>query len=78
MVIPGFEPDGCTMWFDGNWRECCDAHDLAYAVHFDKFQADIALGWCVAQHGHPVIGLIMFAGVAVFGVIWWARRRQKE
>lgn len=72
MTTGGSDPvalagDGCTGWFDGTWRGCCDAHDLAYAMQLDRLQADIALGWCVAQHGHPVMGLLMLVGVAAFG-----------
>lgn len=37
--------DGCTLWFDRlgdlDWRQCCDAHDLAYYQQADKWEADV-------------------------------------
>lgn len=69
--------DGCTLWIDGVWRACCDAHDLAYAkvaVPLDKIIADLDLARCVAGTGHGVVALVMLAGVTVFG--WFFIRRK--
>lgn len=68
-----FESDGCTGWVDGVWRHCCDAHDLAYASGFDKFQADLALQECVAATGNPVMAFIMLVGVSLFGWIFYRK-----
>lgn len=76
--------DGCTNWFNGDWRACCDAHDYAYAhavTVLDKVLADEALRRCVAMAGsgdlwHWLMGLVMFAGVSIFG--WFYVRWQKR
>lgn len=65
--------DGCTLWFDGNWRHCCDVHDVAYTTSSGKLMADFDLAVCVAQTGHPGIALIMLAGVTLFGWIFYRR-----
>lgn len=70
--------DGCTGWFDGFWRHCCDAHDkagLEAVTVFDWWQASKDLEDCVAAAGAPLMGFIMAAGTAVFGlVLFWLRR----
>lgn len=66
--------NGCTLWFDGVWRQCCDLHDLAYAAGTDKILADLDLARCVAQTGHGTMGLIMLAGVTFFGWLFYRRR----
>jgi len=70
--------DGCTLWFNGDWRACCDAHDAAYAVvsaPLDKVIADLDLARCVAETGHGLMALVMLAGVTLFG--WFFIRRRK-
>lgn len=69
--------NGCTGWFDGVWRHCCDAHDLDYALGVDKLQADLALAACVTDTGHPIIALVMLAGVTLFGWFFYRRRKIK-
>lgn len=73
--------DGCTFWLDGlaglDWRHCCDAHDVAYYQLADKWTADVDLMSCVAQAGAPVMGLIMFLGVTIFGGIWYWRGKRR-
>lgn len=47
-----FTTDGCSMFFDGNWRECCAVHDIAYwkgGTEFEKKASDQALSDCVAK-----------------------------
>lgn len=65
--------DGCTGWFDGTWRICCDAHDLDYSLGVDKLQADWALFQCVAPHD-PISAFLMLLGVTLFGWIFYRRR----
>lgn len=77
--MPGAIPvtgDGCTGWFDGSWRHCCDLHDLAYSLGVDKLTADLDLFECVVNAGHPVIAGIMLIGVVLFGWLFYRRRRQ--
>ena len=45
-----FESDGCSMWPDGNYRQCCVEHDRAYHAGGTKEQrraADEVLRDCV-------------------------------
>lgn len=78
--MPSGFGDGCTLWPNGDWVQCCDAHDWAYAQGVDKIQADLALAQCVAGTGHGVMALVMLLGVSIFGGIWYAaaRRRRKN
>ncbi len=68
-----FTSDGCSLWFDGDWLECCVVHDLAYwrgGIREERQKADRALKQCVADRGYPAMAGIMVAGVRVGGV-WW-------
>lgn len=78
-MVPGPDAvgDGCTGWFDGSWRACCDLHDLAYAIGADKLQADWALFQCVLPHS-PINAVLMLAGVTLFGWIFYRRARRAD
>ena len=68
-----FTSDGCSLWFDGDWVECCVQHDLAYwrgGTSKERQEADRALEQCVAKRPHTVMAPIMYAAVRAFGV-WW-------
>lgn len=77
--------DGCTDFFNGDWRACCDAHDYAYAhasTVMQKIAADGALFQCVWHTGqgdvwHLLIGLIMLVGVSIFGWFFWKPQGRK-
>lgn len=75
-TLTGLNPahsDGCTGWFDGTWRHCCDAHDAAYAAGEVTLQTHIELGQCVAQtSGGLLMGVAMFLATA----LWWAVRHR--
>lgn len=65
-----FTSDGCSAWPDGDWRECCIEHDMAYWCGGDarsRKAADEGLRACVARHGHPTIGALMYYGVRAGG-----------
>lgn len=66
--------DGCTLWIDGSWRHCCDLHDFHYDALYDKLWADIELYKCVADTGYPIIAIVMFIGVTLFGSLFYYRR----
>lgn len=70
MTPTGPHDDGCTLWFDGSWRHCCDTHDAAYAAGTVDLTTHLDLAACVAATGWPLIGLIMGAATA----IWWVVR----
>lgn len=72
MFGPG---DGCTLWFDGVWRHCCDVHDIAYEIGADKAVADLELAVCVAKTGNAGMAFLMLLGLTLFGGIFHRRRR---
>jgi hypothetical protein len=70
-----FRVDGCSVFPDGNWGECCKEHDIAYwcgGSYLDRLWADLRLGGCVAREGWPVVGqalaLFMPLGVQAGGM----------
>lgn len=70
---PGYHTDGCTLWPDGNWVTCCDAHDWAWQNGADFLQSNFELGACVANHGHLLMGIVMFLGVSTIGVVFYLK-----
>lgn len=66
--------DGCTMWFDGDYKDCCVQHDLEYLKGGNnwrtRLRADNMLFICVAgKKGlwHIALAPVMWAGVRIFG-----------
>lgn len=73
-ILPeGFKSDGCTLFPDGDFRDCCQAHDLVYfsgGSLRERWRADNQLMACVAKKKgwhHKLIAPIMRAGVFVGG-----------
>lgn len=73
---PGFVSDGCTAFPDGNYRECCEAHDLDYfkgGSFSERRASDKRLYRCVKAKGgwkNKVRAPMMYLGVRVFGTGW--------
>ena len=71
---PGFKSDGCTLFPDGNYRDCCVAHDLEYYKGGSLKQrraSDKRLYRCVKNKsgkGKTFIASMMYIGVRVGGV----------
>jgi hypothetical protein len=60
--------DGCTLWFDGVWRHCCEAHDQAYLDQSVTLMTHVDLGVCVVQaSGNLTVGI----GMAAATCLWW-------
>lgn len=81
MAAPDTD-DGCTDFPEGNWHECCVAHDHEYrsirygVLNFAaRRRADLALFRCVRSHGHPVVAALMFVGVRAFAWPAWFMNR---
>lgn len=36
--------NGCDFWFDGNWKTCCDLHDIAFQQPNSDF-----MDWTIAN-----------------------------
>ena len=67
-----FRSDGCTMFPDGNYRECCVEHDKSYFFGGSLKQrraADKELFRCVRSKGNgKFLASIIYVGVRVGGV----------
>ncbi|QQS33931.1 MAG: hypothetical protein IPM50_04955 [Acidobacteriota bacterium] len=63
--------DGCSLFPDGDWGECCEAHDRDYFVGGTKAErkaSDRRLRQCVRAKGHKYISVMMYFGVRIGGV----------
>lgn len=65
-----FVTDGCSLWPDAVWQDCCVAHDMKYwcgGSATARAEADQKLALCVAGAGHPIIGKVMQVGTRLGG-----------
>ena len=71
-VMPDdFVSDGCSMFPDGDYRDCCVVHDKAYyfgGTRSERLAADNKLYQCVRSKGHKYIAPTMWLGVRLGGV----------
>ena len=70
---PEFVGDGCTWFPDGDYGDCCLAHDRDYyrgGTKEERKASDKRLAQCVRSKGHKYISRLMFLGVRVGGVGW--------
>lgn len=73
-IPANYKSDGCTWFPDGDYRDCCVAHDDAYYTGGSwkkRLQADKRLYVCVANKEgayHKIIAPLMWLGVRVGGV----------
>jgi len=76
------QSDGCTLFPDGWWHECCHAHDVGYWLgEVARAQLDLELATCVAGTAlvaGPILGGVMWAGVRLFGRFAWRTHREQE
>ena len=75
--------DYCTLFPEGWWGHCCEAHDAAYAAQIGQAVADATLLQCVATAGggwlapvSAVVGAVMYIGVRTFGRRWYWRAKR--
>ena len=73
-VMPAdFKSDGCSLFPDGNYHDCCVEHDKAYyfgGTKAERKAADRQLCDCVRAKGHRFLAPMMYLGVRVGGVAW--------
>jgi hypothetical protein len=74
-ALPGnFKTDGCTLFPDGDYKNCCVSHDLAYfngGTLRERLRADNVLFKCVANKKgwwHKIVAPVMWTGVRIGGV----------
>jgi hypothetical protein len=69
-----FTTDGCSLWRDSSWQECCIEHDLIYwcgANSDNRRVADRGLRACVVQHQSSSFNAgLMYWGVRIGGNRW--------
>jgi hypothetical protein len=73
-VMPAdFKSDGCSLFPDGNYRNCCVEHDKSYyfgGTKAERKAADQKLRACVREKGHRFLAPMMYLGVRIGGVAW--------
>ena len=65
-----FTTDGCSMWPDGPWVDCCVSHDIAYWCSGnaeDRLAADKELQKCANDASFSPMGTLMLLGVRLGG-----------
>lgn len=70
---PDFVGDGCTWFPDGDYADCCLAHDRDYyrgGTKEERRASDKRLRQCVRAKGHKYISRFMYLGVRIGGVAW--------
>ena len=73
-VMPAdFKSDGCSLFPDCNYRDCCIEHDRLYyfgGTKEERKAADRQLRACVRAKGHRYLAPLMYLGVRIGGVAW--------
>jgi hypothetical protein len=65
-----FTTDGCSMWPDDGWVQCCVEHDIAYwcgGTNADREHADVVFRDCVSAAHDATMAWIMYWAVRVGG-----------
>lgn len=80
-VPENFESDGCSLWPDGSWIDCCRLHDYLRSV-MDKLQlsmgqTDEIFLQCMVATDHTWMGILMFTGLTLFGGIYAYFKKRK-
>ena len=68
-----FTTDGCSIWPNDGWVDCCVEHDIVYwcgGTGDDRQRADATLRECVAQDHSATLARLMYWGVRVGGTPW--------
>jgi hypothetical protein len=71
-----FVSDGCTWFPDGNYYDCCFAHDREYFAGGswkERWRSDKKLFQCVAaktKFYNKLVAPVMWLGVRTFGAAW--------
>jgi hypothetical protein len=68
-----FTTDGCSLWPNGTWQECCVVHDVSYWCGGPEKRkiADRNLEACVASRSSRANAFLMHLGVRAGGSRWW-------
>ena len=70
---PGWVGDHCSLFPDGDYADCCDAHDRDYyrgGTKEERKASDKRLRDCVRAKGHKYLSRLMYIGVRIGGMAW--------
>lgn len=70
---PDFRGDACTWFPDGDYADCCLAHDRDYyrgGTSEERKASDKRLRDCVRAKGHRYLSGLMYVGVRIGGMAW--------
>ncbi len=68
-----FKSDGCSLWLDSNWTECCVQHDLEYwqgGAKEKRKDIDILFKQCLQDKGYIILPNAMYFTVRLLGSSW--------
>jgi hypothetical protein len=67
-----FTTDGCSLWPDGSWRQCCLVHDVSYWCGGPSARAEVdrELRSCVTAVSNRTNAFLMYAGIRLGGSRW--------
>ena len=68
-----FKSDGCSSFPDGDYVDCCVAHDVDYyfgGTEAERKSSDKRLYKCVRKKGHKYLSVMMYIGVRIGAVRW--------
>jgi hypothetical protein len=68
-----FTSDGCSVWPDRDWADCCLEHDISYwcgGSAAAREEADERLRSCVSDHGATCTARLMHVGARIGGIPW--------
>ncbi|MBE9529297.1 MAG: hypothetical protein IME99_08680 [Proteobacteria bacterium] len=64
--MSSFTTDGCTLYPDGEWVECCIEHDKEYwcgGSRVKRKESDLKMKSCIAKKGFGYRANLMYLGV---------------
>lgn len=67
-------PNGCTgIPWTTRFEDCCDRHDIAYALGYSRADADWILRECIKDKGMPVRAWVVWLAVRCLGWMFWKK-----
>jgi len=73
LPVKEFKSDGCSMWFDNEWIECCVKHDLDYWKGGEKEErkkVDLIFKECLQKKESYILSQSMYLAVRILGQSW--------
>jgi len=70
-----FTTDGCTLFIDSSWKQCCIRHDKVYwngGTRNMRLDADRELASCVENESNKIMAQIVYGAVRVGGAPYFA------